>query len=87
MMTSVGIERARGTRDKALPTTTQTTQPQKQLQVSKQQHTETYAMLGIICTHVFLYNHNLLGAVYQNAVGLTWPSSLFNNTLFTLFIQ
>lgn len=37
MMTSVGVERTRGTRDKALPTNTQTTQPQKQLQVSKQQ--------------------------------------------------
>uniref|UniRef100_A0A673IH28 Ubiquitin-associated protein 2-like n=1 Tax=Sinocyclocheilus rhinocerous TaxID=307959 RepID=A0A673IH28_9TELE len=34
-MTSVGVERARGTRDKALPTTTQTTQPQKQLQKGK----------------------------------------------------
>ncbi|XP_051533054.1 ubiquitin-associated protein 2-like isoform X1 [Myxocyprinus asiaticus] len=37
MMTSVGIERARGTRDKALPTTTQTTQPQKQLQATAEQ--------------------------------------------------
>uniref|UniRef100_A0A671QKK8 Ubiquitin-associated protein 2-like n=1 Tax=Sinocyclocheilus anshuiensis TaxID=1608454 RepID=A0A671QKK8_9TELE len=36
-MTSVGIERARGTRDKALPTTTQTTQPQKQLQATAEQ--------------------------------------------------
>ncbi|XP_042603471.1 ubiquitin-associated protein 2a isoform X2 [Cyprinus carpio] len=37
MMTSVGVERARGTRDKALPTTTQTTQPQKQLQATAEQ--------------------------------------------------
>ncbi|XP_067232496.1 ubiquitin-associated protein 2a isoform X2 [Chanodichthys erythropterus] len=37
MMTSVGIERARGTRDKALPITTQTTQPQKQLQATAEQ--------------------------------------------------
>ncbi|XP_039544078.1 ubiquitin-associated protein 2a isoform X4 [Pimephales promelas] len=37
MMTSVGIERARDTRDKALPTTTQTTQPQKQLQATAEQ--------------------------------------------------
>ncbi|XP_051536256.1 ubiquitin-associated protein 2a isoform X2 [Myxocyprinus asiaticus] len=37
MMTSVGIERARGTRDKALPTTTQTTQPHKQLQATAEQ--------------------------------------------------
>ncbi|XP_051955474.1 ubiquitin-associated protein 2-like isoform X2 [Xyrauchen texanus] len=37
MMTSVGIERARGTRDKALPSTTQTTQPQKQLQATAEQ--------------------------------------------------
>uniref|UniRef100_A0A671ML14 Ubiquitin-associated protein 2-like n=1 Tax=Sinocyclocheilus anshuiensis TaxID=1608454 RepID=A0A671ML14_9TELE len=37
MMTSVGVERARGTRDKALPTTTQTTQPQKHLQATAEQ--------------------------------------------------
>ncbi|XP_043087739.1 ubiquitin-associated protein 2-like [Puntigrus tetrazona] len=37
MMTSVGVERARGTRDKTLPTTTQTTQPQKQLQATAEQ--------------------------------------------------
>ncbi|TRY95140.1 hypothetical protein DNTS_003852 [Danionella cerebrum] len=37
MMTSVGVERARGTRDKVLPTTTQTTQPQKQLQATAEQ--------------------------------------------------
>ncbi|XP_056587198.1 ubiquitin-associated protein 2a isoform X2 [Triplophysa dalaica] len=37
MMTSVGVERTRGTRDKALPTTTQTTQPQKQLQATAEQ--------------------------------------------------
>ncbi|XP_065100127.1 ubiquitin-associated protein 2a isoform X1 [Paramisgurnus dabryanus] len=37
MMTSVGVERSRGTRDKALPTTTQTTQPQKQLQATAEQ--------------------------------------------------
>uniref|UniRef100_A0A672S0E1 UBA domain-containing protein n=1 Tax=Sinocyclocheilus grahami TaxID=75366 RepID=A0A672S0E1_SINGR len=36
-MTSVGVERARGTRDKALPTTTQTTQPQKHLQATAEQ--------------------------------------------------
>uniref|UniRef100_A0A672M3N0 Ubiquitin-associated protein 2-like n=1 Tax=Sinocyclocheilus grahami TaxID=75366 RepID=A0A672M3N0_SINGR len=36
-MTSVGVERARGTRDKVLPTTTQTTQPQKQLQATAEQ--------------------------------------------------
>lgn len=34
MMTSVVSNPARGTRDRALPTTTQTTQPQKQIQVS-----------------------------------------------------
>lgn len=33
MMTSVASNQARGTRDKLLPTTTQTTQPQKQIQV------------------------------------------------------
>lgn len=33
MMTSLGGDRARGTREKVLPTSTQTTQPQKQLQV------------------------------------------------------
>uniref|UniRef100_A0A8C1A338 Ubiquitin associated protein 2a n=2 Tax=Cyprinus carpio TaxID=7962 RepID=A0A8C1A338_CYPCA len=37
MMTSVGVERAQGTRDKALPTITQTTQPQKQLQATAEQ--------------------------------------------------
>lgn len=33
MMTSVVSNQARGTRDRTLPTTTQTTQPQKQIQV------------------------------------------------------
>uniref|UniRef100_A0A4W4G5A9 UBA domain-containing protein n=1 Tax=Electrophorus electricus TaxID=8005 RepID=A0A4W4G5A9_ELEEL len=37
MMTSLGSDRARGTRDKVLPTTTQTTQPQKQLQATAEQ--------------------------------------------------
>ncbi|XP_015460488.3 ubiquitin-associated protein 2a isoform X2 [Astyanax mexicanus] len=37
MMTSLGGDRARGTRDKVLPTTTQTTQPQKQLQATAEQ--------------------------------------------------
>ncbi|XP_030624031.1 ubiquitin-associated protein 2a [Chanos chanos] len=37
MMTSLGSERARGARDKVLPTTTQTTQPQKQLQATAEQ--------------------------------------------------
>lgn len=36
MMTSVVSNQARGTRDRTLPTTTQTTQPQKQIQVSQQ---------------------------------------------------
>lgn len=70
MMTSVGIERARGTRDKALPTTTQTTQPQKQLQVSEQQHIETYAMLGITYYHAAL----TISAVYSMTV-LCWNVS------------
>lgn len=34
MMTSLGGDKARGTRDKVLPAATHTTQPQKQLQVS-----------------------------------------------------
>ncbi|XP_066502239.1 ubiquitin-associated protein 2a isoform X2 [Hoplias malabaricus] len=37
MMTSLGSDRARGTRDKVLPTTTQTTPPQKQLQATAEQ--------------------------------------------------
>lgn len=37
MMTSVASNQARGTRDKLLPTTTHTTQPQKQIQVGLQQ--------------------------------------------------
>ncbi|KAI1904654.1 hypothetical protein AGOR_G00007910 [Albula goreensis] len=37
MMTSVGSERSRGTRDKALPATTQTTQSQKQIQATAEQ--------------------------------------------------
>ncbi|XP_018523905.1 ubiquitin-associated protein 2 isoform X3 [Lates calcarifer] len=37
MMTSVVSNQARGTRDKTLPTTTQTTQPQKQIQATAEQ--------------------------------------------------
>ncbi|XP_036385211.1 ubiquitin-associated protein 2a isoform X2 [Megalops cyprinoides] len=37
MMTSLGSERSRGTRDKALPASTQTTQPQKQIQATAEQ--------------------------------------------------
>ncbi|XP_062867105.1 ubiquitin-associated protein 2a isoform X2 [Trichomycterus rosablanca] len=37
MMTSLGSDRARGTREKVLPTTTQITQPQKQLQATAEQ--------------------------------------------------
>ncbi|XP_060746405.1 ubiquitin-associated protein 2a isoform X3 [Tachysurus vachellii] len=37
MMTSLGGDRARGTREKVLPTSTQTTQPQKQLQATAEQ--------------------------------------------------
>jgi len=69
MMTSVGIERARDTRDKALPTTTQTTQPQKQLQVGEQQHIETHAMLGITYYHALT-----VSAVYSMTI-LCWNVS------------
>ncbi|XP_074493956.1 ubiquitin-associated protein 2-like isoform X2 [Sebastes fasciatus] len=37
MMTSVASNQARGTRDKTMPTTTQTTQPQKQIQATAEQ--------------------------------------------------
>uniref|UniRef100_A0A4W5MVX7 UBA domain-containing protein n=1 Tax=Hucho hucho TaxID=62062 RepID=A0A4W5MVX7_9TELE len=37
MMTSLGGDKARGTRDKALPAATHTTQPQKQLQATAEQ--------------------------------------------------
>ena len=42
MMTSLGGDKARGPRDKALPASTHITQPQKQLQVSAAStHTHT----------------------------------------------
>lgn len=42
MMTSVVTNQARGTRDRTLPTTTQTTQPQKQIQVGFHYCTYSY---------------------------------------------
>ncbi len=44
MMTSVVTDAARGNRDKALPQTTHTSQPQKQIQVSR---THTLHQLGV----------------------------------------
>lgn len=38
MMSSLGGEKARGPREKALPAATQTSQPQKQIQVGHRNH-------------------------------------------------
>ena len=60
MMTSVVSNPARGTRDRALPTTTQTTHPQKQIQVS---FIHTFR-LATLCTQ-WTFGSHVIPAITQ----------------------
>lgn len=49
MMSSLGSDKARGPREKALAAATHTTQPQKQIQVSQQQSLQSSPVEGSSC--------------------------------------
>lgn len=56
MMTSVVSNQSRGTRDKTLPTTTQTTQPQKQIQVGFQRYIYSIILFCWYCLSLLLFS-------------------------------
>lgn len=67
MMSSLGSDKARGPREKALPTATHTSQPQKQLQVSNVKKQHQYALN-------YSWQHNHRAHIIQ---GPSWSLNFF----------